>query len=80
LVDRAAYVRLVVDEMLPLSRPRVAAFCDVFCDEGAFRLDEAEEILTAAAVGPGLKIHAEEFQPLGGRRSRLAWVRRAPTI
>jgi imidazolonepropionase len=66
--DRAAYVRLVVDEMLPaVAAEGLAAFCDVFCDEGAFRLDEAEEILTAGARwGLGLKIHAEEFQPLGG--------------
>ena len=66
--ERAAYVRLVVDEMLPaIADEGLAVFCDVFCEEGAFRLDEAEEILTAAgALGLGRKIHAEEFTALGG--------------
>ena len=66
--DRAAYVRLVVDEMLPaVAGEGLAEFCDVFCEAGAFRLDETEAILSAAAaLGLGLKVHAEEFTPLGG--------------
>jgi len=47
----------------------VAFFCDVFCDEGAFTLSQAGQILQAArAVGLGLKIHADEFVALGGAR------------
>jgi len=66
--DRAAFVRLVVDEMLPaVAAERLAEFCDVFCDQGAFTRDEAEMILRRAAeLGFGLKIHADEFVPLGG--------------
>jgi imidazolonepropionase len=66
--DRAAFVRLVVDEMLPaVAAERLAEFCDVFCDQGAFTRDEAETILRRAAeLGFGLKIHADEFVPLGG--------------
>lgn len=66
--DRAGYVRLVVDEMLPeVAAAGLAAFCDVFCDEGAFTLEESTTILARAAeLGLGLKIHAEEFEPLGG--------------
>ena len=65
--DRDAYVRLVVDEMLPAVRADdLARFCDVFCEEGAFTLAEAEEILSrAASLGFELKIHAEEFTPSG---------------
>ncbi len=64
-----AYVDLVVDEMLPavaaLARP--PAFCDVFCEDGAFTLDQSRRILEAArAHGFGLKIHVDEFQALGG--------------
>jgi imidazolonepropionase len=68
------YVDLVVEEMLP----RVASslvthpsspFCDVFCDEGAFTLEQSRRVLEAAqALGLGLKIHADEFKPLGGTR------------
>jgi imidazolonepropionase len=66
--DREAYVRLVIDEMLPaVVEEELATFCDVFCEEGAFTLEESERILeSAAAAGLGLKIHAEEFTALGG--------------
>lgn len=66
--DRAGYVRLVVDEMLPaVTQEGLARYCDVFCDEGAFTLEEGERILTRAAeLGLGLKIHADEFAGLGG--------------
>lgn len=43
-----------------------ALFCDVFCDEGAFDLEQTRRILTAAkALGLGLKVHADEFAHLG---------------
>ena len=65
------YVDLIVGEMLPA----VAAlddpppFCDVFCEEGAFNLDQSRRVLDAArALGFGLKIHVDEFRPLGGTR------------
>jgi imidazolonepropionase len=42
-------------------------FCDVFCEEGAFSLAQTRRILEAArALGFGLKVHADEFKPLGG--------------
>ena len=66
--DRAAYVRVVIDEMLPaVAEAGLARFCDVFCEEGAFTIAESEVILDrAAGLGLGLKIHAEEFTSLGG--------------
>jgi imidazolonepropionase len=76
------YVDLVVNEMLPatvqdqkqhrpsreVSPPKTPPlFCDVFCEEGAFSLDQSRRILEAAkAQGLGLKIHVDEFKPLGG--------------
>ncbi len=43
------------------------AFCDVFCEEGAFTLEQSRRILTAArAQGLGIKIHVDEFRALGG--------------
>jgi imidazolonepropionase len=42
-------------------------FVDVFCETGAFDLDQSRQILTAAAeIGFPLKIHADEFDNLGG--------------
>jgi len=68
------YVDLVVEEMLPMiksqiSNPKSQFFCDVFCDEGAFTLEQSRRVLEAArALGFELKIHADEFRPLGGTR------------
>jgi imidazolonepropionase len=66
--NREGYVRLLVDEMLPeISRCRLARFCDVFCDVGAFTLEETEVILRKAQeLGFKLKLHADELSPLGG--------------
>ena len=54
--------------MLPyIARKKLAAFCDVFCEEGFFGLEESEAVLTAArGLGLGLKVHADELTPLGG--------------
>jgi imidazolonepropionase len=65
------YVDLVVNEMLPgvaaLDDP--PPFCDVFCEDGAFTLEQSRRVLQAARdLGFGLKIHVDEFQPLGGTR------------
>jgi imidazolonepropionase len=66
--DRKGYMRLLIDEMLPeVARRKLAEFCDVFCDVGAFTLDESEQILGRAKdLGFRLKIHADELSPLGG--------------
>ncbi len=76
--DPEGYVQMVVEEMLPAAaalweeetageeRPS-PLFCDVFCDEGAFDLRQSRRILERArSLGMGLKIHADEFVPLGG--------------
>ena len=73
--DPEAYVNLVCDEMLPETKrwwqahggERPLPFVDVFCETGAFSLVQTRRILTAArALGFPLKIHADEFDNLGG--------------
>jgi len=69
--DSDGYVDLVVEEMLPevkAQSPKPGGqFCDVFCEEGAFTLEQSRRVLEAArTLGLGLKIHADEFKPLGG--------------
>ncbi len=73
-----AYVDLVVEEMLPAAWAKWGElrqafpvgwpiFCDVFCEDGAFDLEQSRRILEAAKrLGFGLKIHVDEFAPLGG--------------
>jgi imidazolonepropionase len=67
------YVHLVVEEMLPRVQnggyvPHDSPFfCDVFCEEGAFSLEQSRRILKRAKeLRMGLKIHADEFTSLGG--------------
>lgn len=69
-----AYVDLVVNEMLPagaawMAQQGVRLFCDVFCEAGVFDVSQTQRILeTAAALGYGLKVHADEFEGLGGTK------------
>jgi imidazolonepropionase len=53
--DPDEYVRIVCDEMIPrVSRRSLAGYVDVFCERGAFTLDQSIRILRAA-VASGLK-------------------------
>lgn len=66
--DRAAYVHAVRDEWLPQFAGR-AAFCDVFCERGAFTEAESRSILIAARrLGYQLKLHADQLSASGGAR------------
>ncbi len=59
--DRDAYLQLIEEEMLPTAA-RLATYCDVFCDDGAFTPEEAERILRAARhYGLKPRIHANQL-------------------
>jgi imidazolonepropionase len=63
--DRRDYVDEVV-ATLPGVAQHGARWCDVFCDTGAFTVDEARRILTAAGeAGLGTRIHAEQLTHTG---------------
>jgi imidazolonepropionase len=70
-----AYVDLLCDEMIPgvytwwqsTVPDQPLPFVDVFCEQGAFDLAQSRRILEAAQnLGFPLKIHADEFENLGG--------------
>jgi len=65
---RQRYIELLVEEMIPeVARRRLAVFCDVFCEEGVFSVEESRRILTAARdAGLKLRLHADELAPTGG--------------
>lgn len=67
---QSEYVRLVCEEMVPaVAAQGFAEFGDVFCEVGAFTVEEGRRVLQACkAAGLGLRIHAEEFNYLGGAR------------
>ena len=65
--DRRSYLLDVIDMLSDIRE--LADYCDVFCEEGAFTVDESRKILEAAMKqGFGLKIHADEFGDTGGGR------------
>ncbi len=63
-----AYVDLVIDEMIPaVAKSGLAEFCDVFCEQGVFDIEQSRKILLAAKdKGMKLKVHADEIVQLGG--------------
>jgi imidazolonepropionase len=64
--DRDGYVKLVAGAMMDACVPR-ASWADVFCDSGAFSVDEAREVLGAARdAGLGLRLHANQLGESGG--------------
>ncbi len=68
--DRRGYVQAVQD-WCPAAADSGAVFCDVFCDQGAFTVEESQAILVAGrAAGLKLRLHADEIGLTGG--SRLA--------
>lgn len=69
------YTRLICEKMLPAAYEwwlkhetgRPLPFVDVFCETGAFSLEQSRCVLTKARdLGFPLKIHADEFDNLGG--------------
>jgi len=68
--DREGYINLICDEMLPAAAGQgIAKFCDVFCDDGAFTVNEMERIfIRASELGFGLRAHLNEFANFGGVR------------
>jgi imidazolonepropionase len=65
---RTRYMDLLINEMIPrVAEERLAEFCDVFCEDKAFTLEESKKILDAGKryrLKP--KIHADQLSPGGG--------------
>jgi imidazolonepropionase len=62
------YIDLLTHKILPeVKKSDLAEFFDVFCEEGVFSVDETRTLIRAAKqAGLKIKIHADEFSPLGG--------------
>jgi imidazolonepropionase len=61
--DHQGYVRVICEEMIPaVAEEDLAEFCDVFCENGYFTLDDSQKILeTAKECGLIPRLHADEF-------------------
>jgi len=73
--DPEGYTTHICDPMLPAVKAwwqenasgRPLPFVDVFCEAGVFSLEQTRRILeTAKNLGFPLKVHADEFENLGG--------------
>ena len=64
------YIDLLIQKILPeVKEKNLAEFFDVFCEEGVFSVEETKKLVRAAkAAGFKIKIHADEFSPLGGAK------------
>ncbi|KAF4725555.1 hypothetical protein FOZ63_031263, partial [Perkinsus olseni] len=64
--SRDAYLRQVIEDQLPVCAP-LADSIDVFCDKGAFTLQEAHTVLSRGKERYGLKVkaHAEQIVHTG---------------
>ncbi len=71
-LNRQAYIELLINEMIPqVAEKGLAEFCDIFCEEHVFTIEESRSILNAAKkAGLKLKIHADQLT--GGGGSELA--------
>ncbi|MFL5633603.1 MAG: imidazolonepropionase [Gemmatimonadaceae bacterium] len=65
---RRAFLDLLIAELLPrVADQGIARFADVFCEPGAFTIDETRRILEASRnAGLSLEVHADELKPSGG--------------
>jgi imidazolonepropionase len=66
--NRGEWVRIVAEEIVPrAAREGLARYCDVFCEQGVFTVEESRRILLSArAAGLALRIHADELARSGG--------------
>jgi imidazolonepropionase len=66
--NRKDYIDLLTEEMIPrIAEGKLAEFCDVFCEEKAFNLEESRKILeTGKRYGLKPKIHADQLSSGGG--------------
>lgn len=62
------YVDYIIQEVLPkVAEDNLAEFCDVFCEDGVFSIEETKKILLAGQrLGLTSKIHADEIKSIGG--------------
>ena len=67
LDKRDQYIDLVCQEMLPIVKERgLAVFCDIFCEQNYFSVEQSEHILnTARELGFALKLHADQLSASG---------------
>ena len=67
-VSRERYMGMLIDEMIPsVAQAGLAEFCDVYCDDGYYTVEESRLILEAGLrYGLKPKIHVDAYANIGG--------------
>ncbi len=62
------YIEMLCSEVLPVvAEEKLAGFCDVFCEDEVFDVEQSRRMLTAAQqLGLKARIHADEIEEIGG--------------
>lgn len=62
------YIDYLIDKVMPeIINRNLAEFCDVFCEENIFSIEQSKRLLSKAKeMGLRIKIHADEIIRLGG--------------
>ncbi len=62
------FIEFLIKDVMPEVRDRkLAEFCDIFCEQNVFSIEESRRLLTVAKeMGFKTKIHADEIVQLGG--------------
>ncbi|WP_435362074.1 imidazolonepropionase [Haloarchaeobius sp. DFWS5] len=68
--DADDYVDEVCEEQIPAAAEQgIATFCDVFCEEGVFSVEQSRRVLKVGREhGMTPKVHAEELAHIGGTK------------
>jgi imidazolonepropionase len=62
-----AFLNMMVDLLDTVYDENLAEFCDIFCEDGVFSVEQSRMFLSACKErGFGIKIHADEIEPMGG--------------
>jgi imidazolonepropionase len=66
--NQAGYISLIIDKMLPaIGREELAEYCDIFCEQNYFDVEDSRRILTAGKQhGLKLRMHVDQLTNGGG--------------
>ena len=71
--DKAGYMDVVINEMLPkVAKENLADYVDIFCEKGYFSVDDTKILLEAAnKFGIKAKTHVNQFNAIGGVKASV---------
>ena len=68
--NHGGYISLIIDKMLPaIEQEKLAEYCDIFCEQNYFDVDDSRRVLTAAKQqGLKLRMHVDQLSNGGGAK------------